>query len=571
MIRQPIVVICGHVDHGKSSILEKVKGISITKAEAGGITQVIRSYNIPLSNITAFCGSLLDSLKKTLTLPGLLFLDTPGHAAFGNLRKRGGSLADIAILVIDINEGLKPQTIESIEILKHSKTPFIIALNKIDLIHGWNSKKTFLVKTLESQNEKVKKILDEKLYSLVGELYNQFGISSERFDRIEDYTKFITMVPVSAKTGEGLPELLMMVTGLAQRYLEKKLNVNEEGLAKGTVLEVYDIKGLGRVLDTIIYDGVIEQGDKILVGTLMGPVETKVKAIFEPGRKLQQLKRVHAASGIILSAQNIHGVISGMPLRVYKKDTKNIRVEIENEIKETTFEIDDEGIVVKADSLGSLEALIGMLQGKEIKIKRASIGNITKKDLAEASADKFSYNNVIVGFNVEVNEDSGEIKVILNEVIYRLVEEFIEWQEGEKKRVEEEAINSVPKPCKFRIIPGYVFRNSNPVVVGVEVISGTLVKGMKIMKNGENISEVKGIQKDGKNLDKSGKGSEVASSLAGITLGRQVDEGDILYSGLSETEFRELKKLKNFLNEDEVSLLKEIASVYRKKNQTWGI
>src|SRR3989344_3179328 len=505
MIRQPIVVICGHVDHGKSSILEKVKGISITKAEAGGITQVIRSYNIPLSNITAFCGSLLDSLKKTLTLPGLLFLDTPGHAAFGNLRKRGGSLADIAILVIDINEGLKPQTIESIEILKHSKTPFIIALNKIDLIHGWNSKKTFLVKTLESQNEKVKKILDEKLYSLVGELYNQFGISSERFDRIEDYTKFITMVPVSAKTGEGLPELLMMVTGLAQRYLEKKLNVNEEGLAKGTVLEVYDIKGLGRVLDTIIYDGVIEQGDKILVGTLMGPVETKVKAIFEPGRKLQQLKRVHAASGIILSAQNIHDVISGMPLRVYKKDTKNIRVEIENEIKETTFEIDDEGIVVKADSLGSLEALIGMLQGKEIKI------------------------------------------------------------------VEEEAINSVPKPCKFRIIPGYVFRNSNPVVVGVEVISGTLVKGMKIMKNGENISEVKGIQKDGKNLDKSGKGSEVASSLAGITLGRQVDEGDILYSGLSETEFRELKKLKNFLNEDEVSLLKEIASVYRKKNQTWGI
>src|SRR3989338_559590 len=563
MIRQPIVVICGHVDHGKSSILEKVKGISITKAEAGGITQVIRSYNIPLSNITAFCGSLLDSLKKTLTLPGLLFLDTPGHAAFGNLRKRGGSLADIAILVIDINEGLKPQTIESIEILKHSKTPFIIALNKIDLIHGWNSKKTFLVKTLESQNE--------KLYSLVGELYNQFGISSERFDRIEDYTKFITMVPVSAKTGEGLPELLMMVTGLAQRYLEKKLNVNEEGLAKGTVLEVYDIKGLGRVLDTIIYDGVIEQGDKILVGTLMGPVETKVKAIFEPGRKLQQLKRVHAASGIILSAQNIHDVISGMPLRVYKKDTKNIRVEIENEIKETTFEIDDEGIVVKADSLGSLEALIGMLQGKEIKIKRASIGNITKKDLAEASADKFSYNNVIVGFNVEVNEDSGEIKVILNEVIYRLVEEFIEWQEGEKKRVEEEAINSVPKPCKFRIIPGYVFRNSNPVVVGVEVISGTLVKGMKIMKNGENISEVKGIQKDGKNIDKSSKGSEVASSLAGITLGRQVDEGDILYSGLSETEFRELKKLKNFLNEDEVSLLKEIASVYRKKNQTWGI
>ena len=135
------MVVLGHVDSGKTSILDKIRGTGVQGREAGGITQAIGASIIPIETIKKICGKLLDSLNIKLTLPGLLFIDTPGHAAFVNLRKRGGNLADIAILVININEGLMPQTIESINILKQYKTPFIIAVNKIDLVNGWRSQK----------------------------------------------------------------------------------------------------------------------------------------------------------------------------------------------------------------------------------------------------------------------------------------------------------------------------------------------------------------------------------------------------------------------------------------------
>ena len=224
MIRQPIVIIAGHIDHGKSSILERIKGISITRAESGGITQSIKSYNVQMNSIENCCGDLLKSLNQNITIPGLLFLDSPGHAAFNNMRKRGGNLADLAILVVDINEGVMDQSAECIEILKQYKTPFIIALNKIDLIPGWRSNKNkSLLQNIESQTEEVKQEIDTKLYEILGKLAEK-GINSERFDRITDYTKQIAMIPVSANTEEGMPELLMVLTGLAQKYkFQKKL------------------------------------------------------------------------------------------------------------------------------------------------------------------------------------------------------------------------------------------------------------------------------------------------------------------------------------------------------------
>src|SRR3989344_8146917 len=235
--RQPIVTFVGHIDHGKTTLQDFIRHSSTAQTEAGKITQHIGSSNIPIEAIKKLCGSLLDSLKINITIPGLLFIDTPGHAAFTNLRRRGGNLADIAILVVDVNEGIMPQTLECIEILKQYKTPFIIALNKIDLLPGWQSKNTFLIQNISSQPESVQKILDTKLYELVGKL-SGLSFNSERFDRLEDYTKQIAIVPASAKTWEGIPELLMVLTGLAQRYLEKKLNINAKGNAKGTVLEV---------------------------------------------------------------------------------------------------------------------------------------------------------------------------------------------------------------------------------------------------------------------------------------------------------------------------------------------
>ena len=263
-IRQPIVTVAGHVDHGKTTILDSIRKTGIQETEAGGITQKISFTKVPIENIKKRCPNI-EKQKLKLDIPGFLFIDTPGHAAFTNLRKRGGNLADVAILVVDINEGFKPQTIESVEILKQYKTPFIIAANKIDLIPGWNSsKKKPLMKNIQEQTLNVQQELDKRLYELVGKVHEK-GFGSERFDRIDDYTKQIAIIPVSAKTGEGLPEMLMMLTGIAQRFLEQCLQCQVDGPAKGTVLEVKEEKGIGTTMDVIIYDGSLAKGDMFVV------------------------------------------------------------------------------------------------------------------------------------------------------------------------------------------------------------------------------------------------------------------------------------------------------------------
>ncbi|PIY60781.1 translation initiation factor IF-2, partial [Candidatus Woesearchaeota archaeon CG_4_10_14_0_8_um_filter_47_5] len=323
-IRQPLVVVIGHVDHGKTKLLDTIRGTAIGAGEKGGITQTIGASALPLSVLKKICGNLLDLTKKEITIPGLLFIDSPGHAAFTNLRKRGGNIANIAILVVDINEGFKPQTIESIDILKQYRTPFVVAANKIDLISGWKSNPDItLLKSIADQPPGVQETLSTKLYELVGALHEK-GFGSERFDRIEDYTKQVALVPCSAKTREGIPELLMVLVGLAQRFLQGKLTCDEQGFAKGTILEVKDERGLGKTLDVILYDGCLKKNDVIVIGGVDQPVVTKVRALFVPAplsdtrdkkSKYTQVNEIAAATGIKIIAPDIDAVVSGMPLR----------------------------------------------------------------------------------------------------------------------------------------------------------------------------------------------------------------------------------------------------------------
>lgn len=574
-IRSPICTVVGHVDHGKSSILDKIRGTCIVASEAGGITQCISSTLVPLSIIQNICGGLLKKLNLKFTIPGILFIDTPGHAAFTNLRKRGGNLADIAILVIDINEGIMPQTIECIEILKQYKTPFVIALNKIDLIPGWReNKETLLLQNIQNQAESVKQQIDNKLYDLVGRLY-ELKIPSERFDRVEDYTKQVAIIPLSANTGDGLPELLMVITGLAQRYLENSLKIEVAGPAKGTILEVKEEKGLGTTLDVIIYDGTLKQNDQIVIGNLTTPIVTKIRALLHPidlkSSKFKPVKEVHAACGIKISAPDIENVIAGMPLRSVDNNLEQAKEEIQKEIKEVIIETDNEGVVIKADTLGSLEALIGLLKAKSIKIKKASVGDISKKDMAEATAEKEPLNKVILGFNVKKIE-TQEVKIITHDVIYRIIEDFEKWVEEETKKQEAKELENLVKPCKIHIMSGYVFRQNNPAVVGVEVLGGTLYNDTPLMKiNGDKASAVKSMQSEGENIDHAEKGKEVAVSIPHLTVGRQIHEEDILYSDLPEEDFIKLKKLKKYLSKDEIGVLKEISEIKRKDNPVWGV
>ena len=587
MLRQIIVTLLGHVNHGKTTLLDTIRGTAIAKGEAGGITQSIGCTLVPIETVKKICGPLLKALKIKITLSGILFIDSPGHAAFTNLRKRGGNLADIAILVIDMNEGIQLQTEECIDILKQYKTPFVVALNKIDLLTAWQSNsKIPLLEDIQKQNENAMLLLEKRLYEVVGKLA-ELGFNAERFDRIEDYTKQIAIIPISAKTSEGLPELLMVLAGLSQKFLEESLKVDVEGNAKGTVLEVKEEKGLGITIDVIIYDGSLKQNDTIVIGSLEEPVTTKVKALFEPmplaemrdkKAKFKAVEEASAATGVKISAPELDGVIAGMPLRsCLVSEVEKVKQEIKKEVDEVLIETDKQGIVIKADSLGSLEALIKILKEKNIEIKKASIGNISKKDIsdAEASFEKEPLQAAILGFNVELMQDikvPQNVKVMSNSVIYKLIEDFEKWQEETRKRQETKEIEGLYRPCKIQIMKGYVFRQNNPAIVGVYIIAGTLKVGTPLMKkDGSAITEAKSIQVEQENIEKAEKSKQVAVSLPNVTIGRQLHEEDILYSAIPEEHFRKLKEFKKYLTQEEIKILKEIAEIMRQRNSMWGI
>ncbi len=571
-IRSPICTLVGHVDHGKSSILDYISSTNITSHEAGGITQKISSVTLSISRIKKITGQLINKLNIEITIPGILFIDTPGHAAFTSLRKRGGNLADIAILVIDIKEGIRPQTLESIEILRSYRTPFIIALNKIDNLQGWRSDNEIpLIENIKKQSEITIKEIETRLYNLVGKL-SELNLKSERFDRVEDYTKQIAIIPCSAKTGEGIPELLMVVTGLAQKYLENSLKIEVSGQAKGTILEVKEEKGMGKIIDVIIYDGALKQGDRIAIATLDEPIETKIRAIFvlEKGI-LKPKKEVTAAADLIISAPGLDKAISGMTLQTITNNKEQVEKELKEEIKEVLIETDKEGVIIKADTLGSLEALIKLLKERNVLIKKAEIGEINKKDIAGAKTEKDKSYKVILGFNIK-NSDSKEVKIITHDVIYRIIEDYESWLISLKEEEEKRELSSVVFPAKVQILVGTVFRQSNPAIVGVRVLGGRLRSNSPLMKvDGSSIGEIKSIQSEGENVQEAKKNQEVAISLPKITVGRQIDEDMILYSDLPEDDFIKLKKLKRFLNSEEIEVLKEIVLIKRRTNQLWGI
>ncbi|MBI3035933.1 translation initiation factor IF-2 [Candidatus Woesearchaeota archaeon] len=585
-LRQIIVVLFGNVDSGKTQLLDTIRNTSVVESEPGRITQSIGCTLVPIGTIKKISGHLLKALKLDIRLPGILFIDSPGHSAFTNLRKRGGNLADIAILVIDINDGIKAQTEECIDILKQYKTPFVIALNKIDMLAGWAStQKINLLESIKMQKESAMLLLEKRLYEIVGRL-SELGFNAERFDRVEDYAKQLSIIPISAKTGEGLPELLMVMTGLSQKFLEESLKVDVKGNAKGTILEVKEEKGLGTTVDVIIYDGSLKQNDTIVVGSLPAPIATRVKALFEPAplaemrdkkAKFMQVKQVSAAAGVKISAPELDKAVAGMPLRSCEPDeVEKTKQEIRIEFEEVVMETDKQGIVIKADSLGSLEALVKILKEKSVEIKKASIGSISKKDIsdAETSYEKEPLQSVVLGFNAELMPDvnAGNVKVFSNNVIYKLIEDFEKGQQDERKRLEGKEIEHLHRPCKIRIMKGYVFRQNNPAVVGVEILAGTLKTGVPLMKSdGAAITEAKSIQHEQENIEKVEKGKQVAVSLPSVTVGRQIREEDILYSVIPEEHFRKMKEFKKYLSQEEIAILKEIAEIMRKHNPMWGV
>ncbi len=585
MIRQPIVTVMGHVDHGKTMLLDRIRESDILGVEVGGITQHIGATEVPVDHINKQCSPLLKKFKIDLKIPGLLFIDTPGHAAFTNLRKRGGALADIAVLVIDISAGVQPQTLESLKILKHNKTPFIIALNKIDIISGWRAAKGgCFLDNFATQEEHVLQELDKKLYQLVVRLAQE-GFDSERYDRIDDFTKQISIIPTSAKTGEGVSDLLAMLAGLSQRYLEDKLEIHESQPAKGTVLEVKKLKGIGTTADVIIYDGTLKVGDTFATMGVDAPIVSKVRAlqkplplgeIRDPRNRFETVRQVTAAAGVRVIAPGLEEALSGSPFVVGEGAAGQVAAYVD----EIEIHTEGVGIILKADTLGSLEAVAALLKEEKIPINSANIGRITKKDVV-ASEDMLQRDEmkaVVMGFNTKADEavmrfaEEKGIKVITADVIYQLSEQYKKFVEEKKAEKIKKELEKLMRAAKFQILPGFIFRQSKPAVVGVELLLGTLRSGSGIMnENGDIIAHLKQIQQESKTVKELKKGKRGALSLVGPTVGRQIDEGDILYTVVPEKDFVKLKELEKLLNEDEKAALEEIARIMRKAKRSWGM
>jgi translation initiation factor 5B len=559
-----------------------IRGTEVVSREAGGITQHIGATDVPIETIYKLCGPLIGDHK--FSVPGLLFIDTPGHYSFVTLRTRGGALADLAVLVIDINEGMKPQTIESINILKKFRTPFLIAANKIDLIPGWRHEewKTFS-EAVAAQDPRVAAELEEKIYNLSGKIFDKCGLSADRFDKITDFTKTVAMVPISGKYGEGLPDLLLMLVGLAQRFLGEDLRT-EEGPGEGTVLEVKEERGIGTAIDSIIYRGTVKVGDQIVVSSVKDePIVAKIKGlqrprpldeIRDPTQRFERAKEVSAAAGIRIIAQGLETAMAGGSIRVVKGNLEELKDEIRKE-SQIKAELAGEGIIVRGDAIGSLEAFAFEAKQDDLPIRKIDIGNVTRKDVVEASHFADPLHRAIFAFNVDINEDaksealSSGIKIFENDVMYRLLEDYRTWCKERTKEVEVEQRLEIVFPGKIVIMRDHIFRVSKPAIVGVRVLAGRIRPGQGLIRqDGREVGKIKSIRSGEESLKEAIAGAEVAISIDDAIVGRQIDAEDILLVDIPESHAHELANYA--LKQDEVEALEQLAVIKRKEKPFWG-
>ena len=587
-LRTPIVAVLGHVDHGKTSLLDKIRGSAVSEGEAGAITQHIGATAVPLETIADMAGDLV--AVDDFDLPGLLFIDTPGHHSFSTLRSRGGALADIAILVVDVNDGFQPQTEEALDILQRTGTPFVVAANKADTTPGWNPTENAPIKpSYDNQSDVARQRLDENLYEIIGQLSDD-GFSADLYWRVQNFQNNIGVVPCSALTGEGVPDVLAVLMGLSQRFMKAEMEIDVEGPGEGTVLEVKDEQGFGATLDVVVYDGTIQEGDQIVVGGVNDPIVTEIRALLQPQpnaeirveNRFERVESVAAAAGVKIAAPELDEAMAGAPVRVVRdRAVDDVIAEVKAELAEIEVDTEEEGVVVKADTLGSLEAMANALREAEVPILRAEVGDVAPRDIAVAGTAREPEHTVILGFNVDVLPDAereleqSEVTLFADDVIYQLVENYEEHVAEMQQAQQETILDKIVRPARFRILDDHTFRQSDPAVVGVEIMSGTINNNTNVAKFANNepdrVGELSGIQAQGEDVEEARAGERVSVAIDGPTVGRQIEEGDELWIELPEKHAKILEQeLNDEIPADELEALSGYLNKRRKRDPFWG-
>jgi translation initiation factor 5B len=590
-IRQPIVCVLGHVDSGKTSLLDVLRKTTVQAREAGGMTQHIGASYFPVETLKQLIGPYISNFKTGIEIPGLLIVDTPGHEAFTNLRRRGGSVADIAILVVDALKGFEAQTFECIEILKARKTPFIVAVNKIDRIPGWKSQQaTPFMQSYSEQSSFVREALDNRLYQVMGD-FSRLGFKTDRFDHIRDFTINIALVPTSAKTGEGLAELVMVLVGLTQQFLKKRLQTTE-GSAKGAILEVKEEPGLGVTLNTIVYDGTLRRDDLVVVGGKDGPISARVRTILvpkpldemrDPRDKFTSVDCVYASAGVKVVAPGLETALAGAPFLAVPagEDVTKYCKLITEEVGRIRIAKQIDGVIVKADTLGSLEAMAEILKANNVQVRIADIGDISKRDVIEASVVKVHEPLVgaVLAFGVkilpdaEIEAEANGVKIFRDPIIYNLIDNYLEWVKEKREAKSEKEFEALVKPGKITVLPNCIFRRAKPAVFGVEILGGRLKPKVSLLRieDGSDLGEVQQIQDKGKAIGEAKVGMQVAVSMDKPIAGRHVFERDVLFVKVPEDDAKLLLSAHlDDLTSEEQEVLREYIALMRKKIPFWA-
>src|SRR3989338_8734505 len=568
-LKSPICCVLGHVDTGKTKLLDKIRKTNVQGGEAGGITQQIGATYIPIETIIKQTEKMKEEMEMKIkyNVPGLLMIDTPGHESFSNMRARGSSICDIAILVVDIMHGLEQQTIESLKLLREKKIPFIVALNKIDLVYEWKSTNfSHINASLKNQKKNSLQEFENRTNNIVMQLAEN-GFNAVLYYKNKQFTNYVSLVPVSAHTGEGIPDLMTLIVQLSQKYMSKKITYSNDTVC--TILEVKVTEGYGTTIDVILVNGMLNEGDTIVFCGINGPIVTNIKCLLTP-QPLKELrikseyihhKHITAAQGIKIVAPDLHSAVPGSSLLICKShhELESIKQQVMLDFSNILNKIskNDKGITLQSSSLGSLESLLSFVEQHKIPVSSVNIGPIHKKDVIRSSImlDTCPQHAVILAFDVSVTKDAEEeaaklgVKIFTASTIYHLVDSFLKYiQDLHSKKIQQFS-HQVIWPCILRIIPHNIFHKRDPITFGVDVIDGTLTLDTPLFipsKNKLVLGKVKTIQFNGTKLTSASKGSSVAISIdsdKSLTYGRHFDHNDLLYSHLSRSSIDLLKDL----------------------------